>query len=59
MHYMYIYAVPGLHPTFDVMPRHSSTGINFLVDTINKIRPESRISFEVDSSHAHFNKNSV
>jgi hypothetical protein len=55
MHYMYIYAVPGLHPTFDVLAGYSGTGVNFFIDTIRKVCPELGISFEVDSIHAHFN----
>ena len=57
MHYMYIYAVPGLHPTFDVMSGHSGTGVNFFVNTVDKIRPKFRIVFEIDLSHYYFNFN--
>jgi hypothetical protein len=56
---MYIYAVPGLHPTFNVLPGYSGTGVNFFVNAANKIRPKFRIVFEIDFYHAHLNANMV
>ena len=58
MHYMYIYAVPGLHPLFDMLPGYSGTWINFFVNAVNKIYPKFRIVFEIDFYHAHLKVNS-
>jgi hypothetical protein len=51
---MYIYAVPGQHPTFNILTGYMGTGINMCADAINKIFPKFRISFEVYFSHSHF-----